>query len=333
MATRVRVWEISKGTLIGVKDAAFADYRKETDLENWIAKDPSILGEKLLVIARQLDVPGVGRLDLLCMDESGQLVIVELKRGLASREAVAQALDYASWLDGAIEEEIRAQAQAYLKQDLEVAFESHFATALPDWVCQNHRIILVAPQLDTSAERVVNYLANRHGVDINAIFFAYSRLRDEREILIRSVLVPEDVARRGSGSRRPTEATLLAMSVDQQTETLAGICRQMENVWHEELAGTSGGSFRYWAERPDGGWGMVFGINVSGKLAGSSPGKLAVWLRPETLGEVLKISEEVVREKFKGFSPFRAGFMDYVIQLDSEGGARAFVNELRVLAE
>jgi RecB family endonuclease NucS len=75
------------------------------DLEDWIEKNLAILDDDLLVISRQLSIEGVGRLDLLCMDSFATLVIVEIKRNLRPRDAVAQALDYASWVNDADESE------------------------------------------------------------------------------------------------------------------------------------------------------------------------------------------------------------------------------------
>jgi hypothetical protein len=49
----------------------------------------------------------------------------------------------------------------------------------------------VAPRLDASAERIIDYLSERHGVDINAVFFRYSKLSDGREILARTILMPD----------------------------------------------------------------------------------------------------------------------------------------------
>src|SRR5579859_5371592 len=98
MATQIKVWEIDKGQIIARDNAVFADTHREDELEGWITRSPDILGEKLLIIARQLIIPGIGRLDLLAMDENGKLILIELKRDLGPREAVAQGLDYASWL-------------------------------------------------------------------------------------------------------------------------------------------------------------------------------------------------------------------------------------------
>ena len=179
----------------------------EKELEDWIARNPEILGSKLLVIDRQRDVTGVGRLDLLCIDEEGRLVIVELKRDRTPREAVAQALDYASWLDSQEEETIDANASEFLKRPLSDAFSEFFQTDLPDFSCHNHRIILAAPRLDASAERIINYLAEKYNVDINAVFFRYAKLGGGHEILARSFLVADEA--------RPIRRTSVHPSVEQ----------------------------------------------------------------------------------------------------------------------
>ena len=41
---------------------------------------------------------GIGRSDLICLDKDGDLVVLELKRGLTSDEAVGQVLRYVGWI-------------------------------------------------------------------------------------------------------------------------------------------------------------------------------------------------------------------------------------------
>jgi hypothetical protein len=333
MATQIKVWEIKQGKLVAVPDAALGDSHREAEIEGWICETPELLGEDLLVISRQLDIPSVGRLDLLCMDATGKLVIVELKRDLSPREAVAQALDYASWLDSASEDDVSAYASAYLKRDLSEAFEDHFQTKPPDWVCQNHRIILVAARLDSSAERIVNYLAERYGVEINAVFVTYSKLTDGKELVIRSVLVPEDIAGVRRTGKRPTEGALMAMASDRGTAPIVEVCRQVRSIWGEEPQNTSGGSFRYWGVRPDGGGKMVFGINVSGRLANPPVGELDVWIRTDGLAEVTGVPEVSITQRLsKISSPFSAGAMSFVIRIKSKEEAEQLVDELKSLA-
>lgn len=208
MATEMKVWQVSEGKLDPIEDTDFAKNRLEKDLESWIEKSPNILGDDLLIIDRQRIIEGIGRLDLLGIDGTGKLVIVELKRDLTPREAVAQALDYASWLNSVEEDDILWFAAEYLGQPLPEAFEEHFEEELPPIDCQNHRIILATPRLDASAERIINYLATRYGMDVNAVFFKYAKLSNDREILVRSVLVPDEIKK---PSRRSTRPELLAV--------------------------------------------------------------------------------------------------------------------------
>lgn len=136
MATQIKIWEVSQGRLATVDNTSFAAAHTEKQLEQWICESPDVLGEDLLIISRQLEIPGVGRLDLLGMNADGRLVIIDLKRDLSPREAVAQALDYASWLDAAREDDVRTFSKEYLKRDLDEVFREHFHTDPPEWLCE-----------------------------------------------------------------------------------------------------------------------------------------------------------------------------------------------------
>ena len=52
----------------------------------------------LTLVGRQTPAGG-GALDLLGVDEDGRLVVFELKRGTLTRDAVAQVIDYCSYLE------------------------------------------------------------------------------------------------------------------------------------------------------------------------------------------------------------------------------------------
>jgi RecB family endonuclease NucS len=122
MPTAIQIWEIANGALNAVDDVELAAAHLEKDLESWICKNADILGTKLLIIDRQGEIAGVGRLDLLGIDESGKLTIIELKRDKTAREAVAQALDYAAWLDSETKQTIADYAQQHLNRPLAEAF-------------------------------------------------------------------------------------------------------------------------------------------------------------------------------------------------------------------
>jgi hypothetical protein len=52
-----------------------------------------------MLIGRQEDTGFGGRIDLLAIAPAGSRVLIELKRDSTPREVVAQALDYASWME------------------------------------------------------------------------------------------------------------------------------------------------------------------------------------------------------------------------------------------
>lgn len=73
-----------------------------THLERWVVDHPEILGENVLIVATQYDkwssesgTNARERLDILALDSSGQLIVVELKRGSDPRVHL-QALTYAA---------------------------------------------------------------------------------------------------------------------------------------------------------------------------------------------------------------------------------------------
>lgn len=91
------LYKVSRGELIPVQRMTLA---KEELLEDWISKDPGIIGLDVLIIGRQIVTDHKGQIDILAIDREGDLIIVELKRDRTPREVVAQVLDYASWIAG-----------------------------------------------------------------------------------------------------------------------------------------------------------------------------------------------------------------------------------------
>lgn len=328
------MWEISNQMLKPIEDAKLAENHVEAELETWIAEAPDILGNKLLIIDRQHEIDDVGRLDLLGIDENGSLMIIELKRDRTPREAIAQALDYASWLDSAKEEEIRGSAEAYLKQSLEDAYSEYFGKDLAELSLQNHRIALVAPRLDASSERIIKYLAERYRVNINAVFFQYARLSDGREILARTMLVPEESRLvTPQGRRSPTTEELIAAANERGTAELVEICRRVRGTWKEENTGTYGGSFRYWkaplGEKQER---MIFGVNVMGKNA-PPRGELDVWIPVLKLSKVTGLPEEKLRAGLEQQNVLEMRSGDCWIRLRSADEAKRLTDQFRAFTE
>ncbi len=74
--------DVNNKQLIELKLTGFYELglRERFDIQEWIEKSPTILGEELLVIGKEVILPSGKRLDLLCVDKAAALVVVELKR-------------------------------------------------------------------------------------------------------------------------------------------------------------------------------------------------------------------------------------------------------------
>ncbi len=119
----IRLWKIEDA---GLREVSKSKLDLEERLEDWIETDISIISSQLLVIGRQVETSYGGYIDILCIDENGDLVIIELKRDKTPREITAQVLDYASWVKNLTADQVQEIARTYLNSDLEEAFESKF---------------------------------------------------------------------------------------------------------------------------------------------------------------------------------------------------------------
>lgn len=90
--------------------------RERDHLQEWIAKNPDMLGEDLLIIQKEFD--GFNdtneRLDLLAIDKSGGLVIIENKLDDTGRDVAWQALKYTSYCSTLVTSQIVKLYQDYL---------------------------------------------------------------------------------------------------------------------------------------------------------------------------------------------------------------------------
>lgn len=159
---------------VGTTPAALAitSLATEQQLEEMIIAAPAILSGEWLLIGRQEQTGHGGRVDLLAIAPDASLVLIEIKRNRTPREVVAQALDYASWVESLTADRI---AQIYLRfsngGNLSEAFRDRFGADLDeDSLNDSHQIILVAAELDDSTERIITYLNDRD-IAINVVFF------------------------------------------------------------------------------------------------------------------------------------------------------------------
>ncbi|WP_309127108.1 hypothetical protein [Microbacterium sp.] len=203
MPVEMRMWRIDGETPTPLLPAALPT---ESELHQFLKKDPSLLGIPLLVIGSEVPTPYGKRLDLLAVDGDGNLHVLELKRDKTPREVVAQVLDYGSWVSTLSRDDVIDIAEKYLSEPFETAFEEVFGSAPPDELNAELQLTVVASALDGSSERIVTYLRT-FGVPINAVFFTYIEDDDRRYLarswLAASVDVPAAKTTKSTSKRAP----------------------------------------------------------------------------------------------------------------------------------
>ena len=165
--------------LITAEPTTFKDQKlkERQHLQEWIAKSPEVLGEPLLIIQKEFD--GFDqtheRLDLLALDKTGKIVVIENKLDDSGRDVTWQAIKYASYCSSLTQEEIFDIYASYLMKSKEEAKNmilSFLDVEDFDDIDINpentQRMIFVAANFRKEVTSSVLWLRN-FGIDINCV--------------------------------------------------------------------------------------------------------------------------------------------------------------------
>ena len=198
----VRIWAIGDSHAaepLGPK----SQVDTEALLEEILVRNPDLLIPGLRLVGRQTPTKG-GPLDLLGVDPDGKLVVFELKRGTLSRDAVAQVIDYASYLDAM---EVDELAEYISERSGEHGIDK---VDFADWHGQEFedleslkplRLFLVGLGADKTTERMVRFLADNSSMDISLLTF-HGFEHDGKTLLARQVEVEGAAEPDRSSTRR-----------------------------------------------------------------------------------------------------------------------------------
>lgn len=230
-----RMWTVTDDS---VTEAEHTD-RAETEkaLESAITRHPAMLGEGFQIVGRQLPARGQETLDLLGVDREGTLVVVEVKRQQLTRNAVAQALDYAAHLR-------RLDAQELIKriEDNSGANGVQSLSDFRDWYAAqfpvddeqiedlpNARIVLVGVGTDTAASEIVEMLASQ-GINISIVSFDAFQDQDSEDYrFVRAALDDVDARRAADAARKKDPLSRATeCNVRERYETLLGILGKVD---------------------------------------------------------------------------------------------------------
>lgn len=166
----------------------FSDEHFESHLEDLLQTNPYLLGD-LMIVGRQVRTERGERIDLVGLDRMGDVVIIELKRGPAHREIVAQINSYLStarkWRYDDLERFGGGGGNA-LVRELARKFMEHFKCATVPPFNRNQRGVIVAESID---DATVEDLSNLRS-PITALEFSHFPGDDGEYILLRPKVEP-----------------------------------------------------------------------------------------------------------------------------------------------
>lgn len=222
-----------RSRLVPLQPTGFPD---EATLHALVAREPQLLplsGAPQIAVLGQEVALGEGSADILAVEDSGRLVVMEVKLAVnaeARRAVVAQALAYASYLDRLSMPELESTVlgrhlrsaghetviEAVVSQDQEGAFDAAtFGDGLADSLAHGRfRVVLVLDRAPSELIRLVGYLERVSGeLTIDLVTVAAYDVGGSR------VIVPQRIDPEGSladhgGARRPAPQGELTSGAD-----------------------------------------------------------------------------------------------------------------------
>ena len=138
-------------------------FQERQHIQEWVATNPGILGEDLLIIGKEFS--GFDRtnerLDLLAVDVDGKLVVIELKRDDTGADVHWQAIKYASYLHSASPDNIIRMLADYEKvseSEAENRLLQHLDSDNLDILNNDQHIILASHRFAPEATSAVLWL-------------------------------------------------------------------------------------------------------------------------------------------------------------------------------
>lgn len=199
------LYEIADAGLIPHKSVALSDLglRERTDLQRLIRDDIGVLDGDLLVIAEEFGEweDAKRRIDLLAVDKTGCLVVIELKRDDGAHMDL-QAVRYAAMVSSmdfsdvvtAYERhlaKIAAQADRDVRAELTAFIDTDDEEEEPT-ISTDVRIVLVSADFGRELTTVVLWLNRFEGMDIRCVQLVPYRIDDRILLDIRQVVpLPE----------------------------------------------------------------------------------------------------------------------------------------------
>lgn len=235
----------TKNNIVKLEEKQFKDlgYRERENLQEWIAKNPEVLGEELLII--QKEYQGFNdtneRLDLLALDKDGNLVIIENKLDDTGRDVVWQALKYTSYCSTLTTDQVIRLFQEYLNtfspddDAKELVLEFLGIEDDTDFLLNSNdqRIVLVANNFRKEVTSTVLWLLN-HDVQLQCFKTTPYSFGEEEFLNIEQIIpIPETTEFMIDAKQKEKEKKGLSKKVEETNTKLVEFWSQLKVALNE----------------------------------------------------------------------------------------------------
>ena len=154
------------------------DYISEDELQGKIFEFPELLSGddnlEVFSIMREINLPNAGKLDILQMDELGQIIAVEVKlnRNIQSRrEVIAQIFDYISDLSNLTFYELDNIVNNKLSEKIDIIDEENKLPKAIDSFLKTGRIklIIAVDEINEDLKRIMTFISTRTDLDVKLV--------------------------------------------------------------------------------------------------------------------------------------------------------------------
>jgi hypothetical protein len=247
-------------TIEKIEEVTFKEMNvfERSDIQQWIKNDPCVLGENLLIIQEEFDkFEGTNeRPDLLALDKSGNLVVIENKRDESGKDVHWQAIKYASYFSTIKRDQLISIFQDYLKknnktEDAEDLINTFLENDTINYPTNTQRIILVARDFSKEVLSASQWLLNNH-IDITCVQIKPYKI-DNTYLLDSEVILPQGELKEyllGLADKEQNQKEI-QKTINTRLDLLQGFWTEFWHKKEKELKNTAFQNINSWTTRRD----------------------------------------------------------------------------------
>ena len=234
-------------------------FKEREHLQEWIAKEPSVFDEELLIIQKEFSgFDTRERPDLFALDKEGSLVTIEIKLDDSGKDVTWQALKYASYCSSLTKEEIKDMYQEFLnhmnseskaEEKLSEFFDNRDYEELILNKASSQRIILTAANFRKEVTSTVLWLLN-FDIRIQCFRVTPFSMGDSIFLNFERVIPTPDTEKYMVGMAKKAQEDMNAQSESSRLETVrlkfwAKLIEKMNNSKSDLYSNISPGKYNW----------------------------------------------------------------------------------------